>query len=304
MSATAVRAARWRALGTDVDVRCTAGGGLDAAVAAVEAELHAVDRTCSRFRADSELSRVNAARGWTVPVTPRFAEALAVALRAAALTDGLVDPTVGAAMRAIGYDVDFASLPADGPPLALVSRPVPGWRRVELDREALRLRMPARVMLDLGATAKALAADRSARAAAAAAGCGVLVNVGGDISVAGEVPEGGWEVLVGDGAADGFEPVLLRSGGLATSGTTARRWTRGGTVLHHIVDPRTGMPAGETWSAVSVVAASCVDANIASTAAIVLGDAAPSWLVQQGLPARLCAPSGTVRHVGGWEVVA
>jgi len=298
-------AAHWHALGTEVDVRTTAPAGLDAAVAAVEAELEAVDRTCSRFRADSELARVNAAGGWSVPVTPRFVEALGVALRAAALTGGLVDPTVGAAMRAIGYDVDFAAVAPDGPPLAVVSRPVPGWRRVELDAEALRLRMSAGVMLDLGATAKALAADRAADAAAAAAGCGVLVSLGGDIAVAGAVPEAGWEVLAGDaaGSAAGLEAVRLRGGGLATSGTTARRWTRGDRALHHIVDPRTGMPAAERWTAVTVVAASCVDANIASTAAIVLGEQAPSWLAQQGLPARLCAASGEVRYVGGWEVV-
>src|SRR5581483_1384378 len=178
VSTAVLRAARWRALGSDVDVRCTDGVRLDDAAAAVEAELAAIDLACSRFRADSELSRVDAARGRTVPVSPLLAEAVGVALRAAALTGGLVDPTVGAAMRAIGYDVDFASLPPEGPALALVSRPVPGWRRVELDAGACRLRVPAGVMLDLGATAKALAADRAARAAAAAAGTGVLVSLG------------------------------------------------------------------------------------------------------------------------------
>jgi len=305
VSTAVLRAARWRALGSDVDVRCTDGVRLDDAAAAVEAELAAIDLACSRFRADSELSRVDAARGRTVPVSPLLAEAVGVALRAAALTGGLVDPTVGAAMRAIGYDVDFASLPPEGPALALVSRPVPGWRRVELDAGACRLRVPAGVMLDLGATAKALAADRAARAAAAAAGTGVLVSLGGDIAVAGEVPAGGWEVWLAASHLPGApgEMVRLHSGGLATSGTTARRWSRGDRTLHHIVDPRTGLPAAETWAAVTVVASSCVDANIASTAAVVLGDTAPSWLATQGLPARLCTPSGEVRHVGGWEVL-
>jgi FAD:protein FMN transferase len=301
-----IQRAEFGALGTEVDVRCTAGADLDAALDAVRAELDAIDLACSRFRGDSELSRVNIAGGRPVPVSPLLAEAVAVALRAAALTDGLVDPTVGTALCDIGYAVDFAAMPPSGPPLALVSRPVPGWRRVELDLPSLRLRIPAGVRLDLGATAKALAADRCAAAAAHAAGGSVLVSLGGDIAVGGPIPDRGWTVRLAAGTGDDNdgELVLLRGGGLATSGTTARRWTRGGHALHHIVDPRTSLPVPEVWTAVSVVAAGCVDANIASTAAMVLGDAAPEWLRQRGLAARLCTPDGAVHHVGPWALAA
>jgi thiamine biosynthesis lipoprotein len=179
---------------------------------------------------------------------------------------------------------------------------VPGWRRIGLDPEGLRLRIPAGVMVDLGATAKALAADHAAAAAARAAGGSVLVSLGGDIALGGPIPEGGWTVRLAASDEEGApgELVLLRGGGLATSGTTARRWVRGGRPLHHIVDPRTSLPAPERWAAVSVVAATCVDANIASTAAVVLGDAAPAWLEAHGLSARLCTLDGQVVHVGPW----
>jgi thiamine biosynthesis lipoprotein len=171
---------------------------------------------------------------------------------------------------------------------------VPGWRVVKLS--AGTRRMPAGVTLDLGATAKALAADRAARAAAAAAGCGVLVSLGGDLATAG--PASRWRVRVTDdhAADDGGETVEIAGGGLATSSTTVRRWAGG----HHIVDPATGAPAAAPWRTVSVAAATCVDANVASTAAIVLGAGAPGWLAERRLPARLCARDGEITRVAGW----
>jgi thiamine biosynthesis lipoprotein len=101
-------------------------------------------------------------------------------------------------------------------------------------------------------------------------------------------------------ACDGGQVVALRSGGLATSGTASRNWMRGSRRFHHLVDPATGEPASGCWRTASVAAASCVDANIASTAAIVLGDGAPAWLAQRQLPARLVAGDGTVHVVGAW----
>jgi FAD:protein FMN transferase len=79
-----------------------------------------------------------------------------------------------------------------------------------------------------------------------------------------------------------------------------RRWMRGDRVVHHVVDPATGLSAEEHWRTVSVTAATCVDANIASTAALVMGARAAQWLHDRGLPARLVAPDGTVTRVGGW----
>jgi FAD:protein FMN transferase len=284
--------ATWPALGTTAAVVVTEPDALAAARAAVEAELRAIDAACSRFRADSELSRLNRCAGRPTPVSPLLAEAVATALRAAQLTSGAVDPTVGGAVIAAGYDCDFAAL---RPRARAATVRVPGWRVVELVAGGT-IRMPAGVTLDLGATAKALAADRAARAAAAAAGCGVLVSLGGDLATAGSARV--WRVRVTDDHADGAsgETVEIAGGGVATSSTTVRRWAGG----HHIVDPATGAPAAAPWRTVSVAAATCVDANIASTAAIVLGAGAPDWLARRGLPARLCAQDGAVTRVAGW----
>jgi thiamine biosynthesis lipoprotein ApbE len=318
-------AADWRALGTQVWLLVTDPGQLAEARRRLEADLDAVDRACSRFRPDSELMQLTAdgpgpdgpgpdgpgpdgpAPVSTVEVSPLLAEAIAVALRAAATTDGDVDPTVAGAMSDLGYDRDFSLLPAVGPPVRLTVRAVPGWRQVGLDEQARLLTLPRGVHLDLGATAKAWAADRAASRLAGALGCGVLVGLGGDISVAGPPPPGGWRIRVQDVTGRPEDPpegpaavVAIREGGLATSSTTARRWRRGGDVLHHILDPRTGLPASVHWRTVSVAAASCVDANTASTAAIIRGAEALDWLSNLGLPARLVDTAGSVRTVGGW----
>jgi thiamine biosynthesis lipoprotein len=307
--------ASWQALGTGVQVIVTDASRLAAARAMLEADLAAVDLACSRFRPDSEIvtldREMTGAAGGTAAepaaVSPLLAEAIAVALRAARLTDGDVDPTVGAAMNAVGYDRDFSLVLREGPAVKLTIRAIPGWRQVEFDEQARRLRVPPGVRLDLGATAKAWAADRSAARIAAGVGCGVLVSLGGDIAVSGRPPAGGWRIRVQDISGRPEDPpagpsavVTIHTGGLATSSTVARRWRRGGDVLHHILDPRTGLPAAPFWRTVSVSAASCTDANIASTAAIIRGHAALAWLTGLGLPARLVDEAGRVRTIGGW----
>lgn len=271
----------------------------------VDDEIRRIDLACSRFRDDSELASVTAAEGRPVEVSDVFLDALDVALRAARLTDGRVDPTVGTALRVLGYDRDFAQVPATGPPTRVRVAPVAGWRVIEVDRLRRTVRVPAGVELDFGATAKARCADRAAHAATrATAGRGVLVALGGDIAVAGCAPSGGWRIGLSDDhrtqidAAD--ETVVLHDGGLATSGTTVRRWTRGGEERHHVVDPAAGRSAAPTWRTVTVAAASCVDANIATTAAIVLGRDAPAWLTSRRLPARLVASDGTIARIAGW----
>jgi FAD:protein FMN transferase len=303
VSAT-LTASSWRALGTSAGVLVAGAGAHDGARAAVEAELDAIDVACSRFRADSELSGVNAARGARVRVSPLLLEALEVALRAARLTDGMVDPTVGGALALSGYDRDFAHVRGSRVRRVRAGR-VAGWGVVELDRVSGTVRVPDGVRLDLGATAKALAADRAARRALTASGAsGVLVNLGGDIAVGGTCPDGGWTVRVADShLADEHEPgqtVTIASGGLSTSSTTVRRWRRRGGEAHHIVDPRCGTPVRVHWRTVSVAAATCVDANIASTAAIVLGASAMPWLAERGLPARLVSVTGNVGVISGW----
>jgi thiamine biosynthesis lipoprotein ApbE len=305
-------AADWEALGCAVRLVVRDPDDLVIARAIVAHELAAIDLACSRFRSDSELSRLGDGTGRPVAISPLFAEAVAAALDAAAATDGDVDPTVGAAMAAVGYDRDFARIELDGAAITLTRRPVPGWRRILLDPDALTLTVPAGVRLDLGATAKALVADRAARRVAEALdGRGVLVALGGDIAIGGERPPGGWSVRVQDATGPvGLMPVGpaqvigLRIGGLATSSTTARRWIRGGAVIHHILDPRAGVPVASPWRTVTVAAPTCLEANVASTAAIVRGEPALTWLTAQGLAARLVDVDGAVTVLPGWPADA
>jgi FAD:protein FMN transferase len=292
------------ALGTTASLLVAEPGAMAAARQVLDAELAAVDAACSRFRPDSELSRANAAAGAAVHVSALFAEALDVALNAAEVTEGVVDPTVGTAVHALGYDATFTALrPQDLGPLR-VAGPSAGRRAVDWDRAARRLRLLPGVALDLGATAKALAADRSAHCAAEVTGCGVLVNLGGDISVAGDPPPGGWRIAVADNhaASDAMArpTVSITGGGLATSGTAVRTWRRGERSVHHIVDPVTGDNPAPVWRTVSVAAVSCVAANTASTEAVVLGERALGRLRRSGLPARLVRVDGTVVRMGGW----
>lgn len=301
--------ASFPALGTTATICVTAPAALDDARAALEGVLAEVDRTCSRFRDDSELVRLNSASGTTVPVGETLFEAIEVALRAAALTHGLVDPTVGRTLRLAGYDRDFQLVrDRDGATFRASFASVPGWRRVQLDEWARPVTVPRGVELDLGATAKALAADRAASEAAETTGSGVLVSLGGDVAVAGTPPPLGWPIRLADDHSARLEhpgpTVAIREGGLATSGTVVRRWRAGGPELHHIIDPRTGRPAVTPWRTVTVAAGSCVDANTASTAAVILGEQAPAWLSARGLSARLVDNSGRTYGAADWPARA
>jgi thiamine biosynthesis lipoprotein ApbE len=345
-SATAKQAdtARWEALGTSVVLCLADPAALEIARATVEEELDAIDRACSRFRADSELSRVNGAGGRTVQVSALLMEALTVALRGAELTDGDVDPTLGRALELAGYDRDrlLLSPPHGEPPPggtheargtrgrygmseshdepdrqgepglhgeperhgAIAARVITGWRSVTLDQARSTVRVPSPIRLDLGASAKAWAADRAAERVARASGCGALVSIGGDIATCGEAPDGGWRIRVTDDCrSDPSAPgqtVSIVSGGLATSSTAVRRWSHGGHTMHHIIDPATRAPAETVWRTVSVAAACCADANIATTAALVRSRGATPWLERLGLPARLLDRGGRVTTVGSW----
>jgi thiamine biosynthesis lipoprotein len=295
------------AFGGSLRLVVTRPSGLKAARAAVDRVIRDVDEAASRFRNDSELSRLNSSSGDEVRVSPLLARALAAGLRGARLTRGAVDPTVGSAVRLAGYDRDFALMPAEGPAANITVTRIPGWEAVHFDERTRTVRVPPGVEIDLGATAKALAADVAAAAAfEALGGGGVLVSLGGDIAVAGESPSEGWSIQASEDSRaavdEGEEAISIRSGGVATSSTTVRRWTRGGVVLHHIIDPATGLPCSGPWRTATVVAGTCVDANIASTAAIVMGERAIAWLVANQMPARLVDSTGAVIRVGGWPV--
>jgi thiamine biosynthesis lipoprotein ApbE len=298
-----------RALGGSLRLVVTDPLSLRTAQAAVDRVIKAIDATASRFREDSELSRLNAAPEREVLVSPLLAQAIAASLRGAELTGGAVDPTVGKAIKLAGYDADFAQVIKDGGPLRVRATRVPGWQAIRFEAATRRVWIPRGVEIDLGATAKALASDLAAKAAAEAIeGGGVLVSLGGDIAVAGEAPSGGWPVQVSEDSGapldDSEETVTINDGGIATSSTTVRRWTRGGVVLHHIIDPATGLPVDGPWRTATVAAATCVDANIASTAAIVMGNDAFAWLERQGLAARLVDQEGRIECTSRWPLAS
>jgi FAD:protein FMN transferase len=300
--------ATWEALGTGVELRVGDACSLPAARASVESELALIDGACSRFRDDSELSLLNARAGRPVPVSPLLLEALELAVAAAMLTEGDVDPTVGRALELVGYDRDWRLLapsrgePAPATPALSALR---GWRTIGLDRASSTVRIPRGVRLDLGATAKAWAADRAAAAACAASdGAGALVSLGGDIATSGPAPAHGWRIRVTEdhrsAAGAPGQTITIYDGGLATSSTAVRRWAHRGRTMHHIIDPRTGLPTRGRWRTVSVAAHDCAQANIATTSALVRGEGAPGWLDRHGLPARLLDREGRVTTVGGW----
>ena len=297
--------ASFSALGTTATVVVVEPTALPAAEEQLRLWLDEVDAACSRFRPTSELVRVNARSGSPVPVSPLLARFLRFALDAAQMSGGLVDPTLGTQLQAVGYDRTFALVRERTTwRIAPASTRRPTWQSVELDDARCVLRVPPGAQLDLGATAKALAADEAARAIAESCGTGVLVSLGGDLAVAGPAPVGGWPVLIADDHATptgtGGPTVTISTGGLATSSTAVRRWRTDAGEAHHILDPRTCLPAVSPWRTVSVAAASCGVANVASTTAIILGEPALEWLAERRFPARCVRQDGTVVASGGW----
>lgn len=295
--------ARWELWSTYAFLAVTDPGLLAPARALAEEVIAHVDRACSRFRADSDLSRVNSRPGAWVPVDPLLVSALRVALDSAEQTEGLVDPCLGRRLVELGYDIDLAVLVRRGRP----DRKVPpdrvrtdAWREVELADDAVRI--PDDVALDLGAVAKAWAADLVATTVADRLDQVCVVSLGGDVRVAG--PDGtaaSWPVRVAerpDGVPDGLEVVV--SGGLATSTTLVRRWRGRDGELHHLLDPRTGQPTDGALRTVTAAGGTCVAANTASTAALVLGGSAPEWLERHGVTARLVARDGSTTTTGDW----
>jgi thiamine biosynthesis lipoprotein len=268
---------RFDAMGCEVVVR----GGRSTERAAVEQLFRHRDRTFSRFIADSELNRVNTARGRPTLVSTLFAATLEIALEAAAETDGLVDPTLGAAIESAGYTSDFAKLVADPRPAGPAYGPQP------VDLVGRIVRLPESAVLDLNGVVKSLAVDDALALLSGEAS----VSAGGDLAARGPLTV----------ALPGGEAVELRKGALATSGRTKRRWIRAGEVQHHLIDPRTGRPSRSPWTEVTACGATCVAADVAAKAGFLLGDDGPTWLEARGIPARFLREDGTVRATVAWE---
>jgi thiamine biosynthesis lipoprotein len=312
--------ASWRALGTYVQLVIDDAKQIQPARALAAGMLDDVDRTCSRFRGDSDLTRANHEAGRWVRVDPLLAAAVLAALEAAEQTGGLVDPTLGRSLVSVGYDRDFDVIRlGDGPTAIPLPAVTDAWRWVEVDPTG-GVRVPDGVALDLGATGKAFAADRISAAIGSRLGIGCVLSLGGDVAV-GNVPgrrndaasEHGpmdgdsitvpvpWQVTISETSDEQPSAVVtLPAGGLATSTVMARRWQRGGAVMHHLLDPATGRPVVPVWRTASVIAPTCLAANTASTATVIMGARAQEWLGRRGLSARLVGSDASVHHVGAW----
>jgi thiamine biosynthesis lipoprotein len=298
--AAAPRGAVLRMIGTEIRVLTTDADLLQPAEELVRARLSELDAAASRFRADSEVSRL--ITGEWCRISPLLADHLDAALRAARLTDGLVDPTVGAAVIASGYDGDLAAVRARPTPYPARRAEVPGWRRIERDVSGLRVRVPRGTVVDLGATAKAHAADRLARELAAGGSAGFLVDLGGDIAVAGDPPPDGWQIGIESAEGRVLQVVASTGQALATSSTRLRSWPTTTGTAHHVVDPRTGRTATAVHAQVTCAGVSALEANAASTASLVLGERAKQWLAERRIPGRLDRLDGRVERTPGWPV--
>lgn len=261
---------RFESMGCVIEV----GGATGREAATIERLFHARDRQFSRFRAGSELSRVNRAAKEIVVVSKSFGQMTELALKAARATAGLVDPTLGAALRSAGYDRDFRELR----PLARPALPGPRGRWLDIRVVGRLLTRPVGVELDLNGVVKGRTADEALD----------LISGEGFVSAGGD--------FVGRGAVDvalpGNGSVRIRAGGFATSGIATRSWLRAGAWQHHLIDPRTGEPATSPWEQVTASAATCLQADIAAKAAFLLGDDGPDWLDERGLPGRFLAKDG------------
>jgi len=290
----------WTALGTTALIAVTEASSLGPAEELARSELEAFDRACSRFRSDAEILHVSDAPH---VVSARLFRIMEVACQVARYTKGAVDPTVGSAMVALGYDRDFADLHVTMRRPDPVFHPAPGWKTVALNRRDQTVQAPAGTVLDVGASAKALASDQIATLIVQTLHTGVLVDLGGDIAVGGPTPSGGWSVgvsAVSGGPAE--QAIGLFGGGLATSSPDVRTWFIGKERMNHIVDPRTGRPAPSHWKSASVAAPTCVEANALSTAAVVWGPQAPAQIGRRHGVARLVDYDGDVRRVGSWPL--
>ncbi|MBI3244720.1 MAG: FAD:protein FMN transferase [Chloroflexi bacterium] len=238
------------------------------------------ENALSRFRDDSELTQLNRRLGCAVLVSPTLWEVVNVALEAARRSGGLVTPTVLSALESAGYDRSFDSLPPNAVSPATSSQPTGNWRAIELEPRSRSIRLPEGARLDLGGVAKGWAADKAVKFLSVRAPA--LVDAGGDVAIH-KPPRGerGWPVAVADPLKPGayVEMLIVGKGGVATSGRDYRRWQKNGVEQHHLMDPRTGLPAQTDVLTVTVVAATTFEAEVAAKAALILGSVAGlAWL--------------------------
>ena len=259
------------------------------------------DERFSRFRADSELSRLNARAGRETEVSRSMFAAVEAASDAARATDGLFDPLLGRRMVELGYDRTFTQLPAHRSALTLGPWAAGAWRSLALNPIRHTVTLPAGTALDLGGIAKGMAVDAALHRLVAAGFPYAAVNAGGDMAVHGTPPGmSAWPIAIELGA-ERDRVVMLPSGALATSSVLRRRWRTNGTEQHHLLDPRSGLPSLSGVVQASVAAASCRQAEVAAKAALLSGPVGGmDFLERHGLAGLLLTDDGAEWRAGSW----
>jgi thiamine biosynthesis lipoprotein len=240
------------------------------------------EQALSRFRANSELNYLNGCTGRWARVSPILWEVIQYALKAAQWSDGLVSPTLLNAMEAIGYDRSFEMIKAIDE-RSITSQPDGLWGAIKRRSATRSIQLPHNARLDLGGVAKGWAADRAARQLSAHGPA--LIDAGGDIALSGARADGSsWPI----GVSDPLQPdrqlalLMITAGGVATSGCDYRRWQRDGRTVHHIIDPRTGLPAETDVLSATVIAPSAYRAEVAAKIVLISGsEAGLHWIESQ-----------------------
>ena len=255
------------------------------------------EQALSRFIPDSELSKLNAQPGKPVPVSDLLYNVLATALTAAQATQGVFDPAMLDQLVQLGYDRTFDELPSERPMPIIPGEPGGGWRGIRVDTIRRRVTLPPGVKLDFGGIAKGMAVDAALATLRESNIIPAMVNAGGDLAVEGLPPgEEQWQLSVP--GRDRYWSIPLRRGAVATSGIARRHWKQGDTLRHHLLDPRTGLPAlSDLWS-VTVVADRCEQAEVAAKVAFILGSHHGAAFLQKHRIAGLL-----VRLDGSWVSV-
>jgi thiamine biosynthesis lipoprotein len=292
---------RFPAMGSDFHVIVL--GGSPELPAAAHARIDELEARWSRFRPDSEISRLNRSGGHPIMVSAETVHAVSASVEAWQSTDGRFDPTVLPALIAAGYDRDFAALEPGtdlhpGPSVRFAA--APGCGGIVIDPLVGAITLPPRVEIDLGGIGKGLAADLVVSELQDAGALGACVNAGGDLRVWGESP--GPEGWVVDVEHLPELRIALAGGAVATSSSTKRRWTRNGAPYHHLLDPRQGVPAHAGLIAVTVIAGSASSADALTKAAFVAGVERGGAVIEQaGATGLLVTDAGTVLRLAGVE---
>lgn len=292
--------ANFRAMGTEVTLLAPAPQ-IEQALRLTRDLFEEWERALSRFRPESELSRLNGRAGRPVAASPLLLRVLATALNAARATRGVFDPSLQLRMIEIGYSDSFEAL-APHQPAADAGRHARagGWRDIVVDEARGLARLPPGVGLDFGGIAKGMAVDAALDRLAEAGLTPALVNAGGDLAVRG-LPEGQPSWAITAPGRVGEWVIGLERGSAATSGVARRRWTQGETPRHHLLDPRNGEPAQSALWSVTAVATTCAQAEVAAKTALILGrEAGARFISEAHLAALLVAESGEWETAGAW----